>query len=252
MVRRLQSRVLGRVATLAGAIALSALVSLIMLPFTTRVLHASDFGSYAILMSVVALVGAAFDGGASILLPAHYGPASTAERGSIFASLALFGLLGSGGAGLLFIGCWSWHHALFVEQSGTLIIAITAALMPLRALTAIAMMSFTVTGRSFAIATLVICQSVTILCSTLIALFGFSLAGEALFIGVGCGQLAAFAVCLVTLWQHRELSMADLRTHNLPLAVRAPVRRARAAATDCVERSARSSYSRLEVSTERQ
>jgi len=211
MVRRLQSRVLGRVATLAGAIALSALVSLIMLPFTTRVLHASDFGSYAILMSVVALVGAAFDGGASILLPAHYGPASTAERGSIFASLALFGLLGSGGAGLLFIGCWSWHHALFVEQSGTLIIAITAALMPLRALTAIAMMSFTVTGRSFAITTLVICQSVVILCSTLIALFGFSLAGEALFIGAGCGQLAAFAVCLVTLWQHRELSMPSRR-----------------------------------------
>ena len=37
MVRRLQSHLLGRVATLAGAITLSALVSLIMLPFTIGV-----------------------------------------------------------------------------------------------------------------------------------------------------------------------------------------------------------------------
>ena len=207
MVRRLQSHLLGRVATLAGAITLSALVSLIMLPFTTRVLHASDFGTYAILMSMVALVGAALDGGASLLLPAHYGPASTAERGRIFASLTLFALLGASVAGLLLIFYWSWHHSIFVEQSGHLIIAITAVLMPLRALTAIAMMSFTVTGRSFAIAMLVVCQSVVIFCSTLIALFGFSMAGDSLFIGAGCGQLAALAVCLVTLRQHRELSM---------------------------------------------
>ena len=102
--------------------------------------------------SMVALVGAALDGGASVLLPAHYGPASTAERGRIFASLTLFALLGASVAGLLLIFYWSWHHSIFVEQSGHLIIAITAVLMPLRVLTAIAMMSFTVTGRSFAIA----------------------------------------------------------------------------------------------------
>jgi O-antigen/teichoic acid export membrane protein len=171
------------------------------------VLHASDFGSYAILMSIVALVGAALDGGASILLPAHYGSASTAERGRIVASLTLFALLAASSAGLLLVGCWSWHHALFVEQSGHLIITITAVLMPLRALTAIAMMSFTVTGRSFIIAVLVACQSVVIFCSTLIALFGFSMAGDSLFIGAGCGQLAALTVCLAALWRHRELSM---------------------------------------------
>ena len=64
-----------------------------ILPFSTKVLHASDFGTYAMLMAIVALVGTAIDGGASILLPAHYGLASSAERRRIYSSLAAFAAL---------------------------------------------------------------------------------------------------------------------------------------------------------------
>ena len=54
----------------------------------TRYLSASDYGTYGLLMSIVALVGAAADGGASLLVPTHYGPASALERARLFASLA--------------------------------------------------------------------------------------------------------------------------------------------------------------------
>jgi hypothetical protein len=41
-------------------------------------------------MSIVALVCAAADCGAGLLLPAHYWPASASERGRLFACLAVF------------------------------------------------------------------------------------------------------------------------------------------------------------------
>jgi O-antigen/teichoic acid export membrane protein len=207
MLRRFQTRLLGRFAILAGAIVLSALVSLIMLPFSTMVLHAGDFGTYAMLMSIVALVGTAIDGGASILLPAHYELASGPERGRIFSSLAVFAVLCASAAGLLLIGFWLWHHSVFAEQPGHLIIAMTAILMPLRVLTTISNMSFSVTGRSSAIALQIVCQAAAVFGGTLIALFGFSMGGEALFIGAGFGQLAALLVCLATLQRHGELGL---------------------------------------------
>ena len=65
---------MGRVVALASAIAFHAMLSVALLPLTTQVLSATDYGVYVLLMSVVALVGAAADGGAGLLLPAHYAP----------------------------------------------------------------------------------------------------------------------------------------------------------------------------------
>src|SRR5258708_6454723 len=87
---RIRGHLVGRVATLASAIAFHAILSVALLPLTTKVLSATDYGTYALFMSIVALVSAAADGGASLLLPAHYGPARTSERGRLFASLAVF------------------------------------------------------------------------------------------------------------------------------------------------------------------
>jgi O-antigen/teichoic acid export membrane protein len=67
-------------------------------------------------------------------------------------------------------------------------------------------MSFSVTGRSSAIAIQIACQAVVVFAGTLTALFGFSMGAEALFIGAACGQLVALLVCLVTLLRHRELA----------------------------------------------
>ena len=73
---RIRRHLVGRVATLASAIAFHAILSVALLPLATKVLSATDYGTYALFMSIVALVSAAADGGAGLLLPAHYGPAS--------------------------------------------------------------------------------------------------------------------------------------------------------------------------------
>ena len=66
-------------------------------------------------MSIVALVGAAADGGASLLVPAHYGPASASERARLFASLAAFAGMAASVAALFLIVLWTGIMATFRE-----------------------------------------------------------------------------------------------------------------------------------------
>jgi O-antigen/teichoic acid export membrane protein len=208
ILRRTQQHLVGRVATVAAAVTFSAMASVALLPLTMRVLHASDYGTYAVLMSIVALVSAALDGTATLLLPAVYGPASTRERGRAFVSIAGFAAIGAGVAGLLLTGLWFWQHVAFTEQPlPMLFIALSAVLMPLRAVTTVAVVVFTVTGRSGAIAAQMIGQAMAVFAGTLIALFGFGMGGASLFIGAMCGQLCAMAICLFVLGCHRELGL---------------------------------------------
>src|SRR5215813_6113463 len=106
---RIRRHFVGRVATLAAATALNALLSVALLPLATRHLGASDYGTYGLLMSIVVLVGAAADGGASLLVPTHYGPASALERARLFVSLAICACSGASAAGLLLTILWTWH-----------------------------------------------------------------------------------------------------------------------------------------------
>ena len=127
---------MGRVMTLAAATAFAATLSLVLLPLTTRQLELSDYGTYGLLMSIVALVGAATDGGASLLVPAHYGLASASERARLFSSLAVFTGIGASIAGLFLIILWAWQHGTFSGQAIPLAaIALSAVLMPMRAIT---------------------------------------------------------------------------------------------------------------------
>ena len=91
---------MGRVMTLAAATAFAATLSLVLLPLTTRHLELSDYGTYGLLMSIVALVCAAADGGASLLVPTYYGPASKSERARLFTSLAAIAGMGACISGL--------------------------------------------------------------------------------------------------------------------------------------------------------
>ena len=56
---RIRRHFVGRVVTLAAATAFSAALSVALLPLATRHLGASDYGIYALVMSIVALVSAA-------------------------------------------------------------------------------------------------------------------------------------------------------------------------------------------------
>lgn len=209
---RIRRHIVGRIATLASAIALHAILCVTLLPLATQVLSAADYGTYALFMSIVALVGTAADGGAGLLLPAYYGAAPTSERGRVFASLAVFA--GSCGiaSGLSLISLWIWQPSAFSVQSTPLVtIVLTAALMPLRAITNISVAVFSVTDRGPVIAAQMGIQAIVVFLSTLVALFVFAMGGASLFIGAVCGQFAALCVSLLVLGRHRELSLPSGR-----------------------------------------
>jgi O-antigen/teichoic acid export membrane protein len=209
---RVRLRLVGRIGTLASAIALQAILSVALLPLATKVLSAADYGTYALFMSIIAIVGAAADGGAGLLLPAHYGPASALERGRLFASLAVFACSCGIAGGLFLITLWFWRQNAFSGQPMSLAaIALSAALMPMRAITNISVGIFSVTGRSLAIAAQIVIQAVVVFVSTLAALFIFSMEGKSLFIGAICGQFAALCVGIFVLRHHRELSLPSFR-----------------------------------------
>ena len=209
---RIRRHLVGRVATLASAIAFHAILSVALLPLATKVLSATDYGTYALFMSIVALVSAAADGGAGLLLPAHYGPASASERGRLFASLAVFACSCGIAIGLTLISLWIWRHNAFSGQPTSLAaIALSAALMPMRAITNISVAIFSVTGRGLALAAQMAIQAIVVFFSTLAALFVFAMGGTSLFIGAVCGQFAALCVGLLVLRHHRELSLPSCR-----------------------------------------
>ncbi|MBS0534445.1 MAG: hypothetical protein JSR72_10345 [Proteobacteria bacterium] len=202
----------GRVAAMVVATVFSTAISVALLPLATRTLHAADYGSYALLMSMVTLVGTSMDGGASLLLPALYGPASLHERRALFATAAAVAALGAGAFALVLLGVavcapTAWFGQVIPLDS----ILATAVLMPMRAVTSIAVITFSTTGRSGAIALQMVVQSVFVFIATLVALFWLSLGGPSLIIGASFGQLAALAVCLGTLSYHGELSFSPSR-----------------------------------------
>jgi O-antigen/teichoic acid export membrane protein len=209
---RIRTHFIGRVATLFLATAFSAIASIALLPFATQVLHASDYGTYALLMSIVTLVSAATDGGASLIFPSQYRSANSLERGRIFVSVALVASAGAVAIGSILTIAWNWYHS---ELSDRLIpvstIAITMAIAPLRTITTISVIAFSVTERSGAIAAQMATQAALVFIGTLVALFIFSMDGLSLFIGAACGQFAAVCVCLTVLFYDNELSRPSRR-----------------------------------------
>jgi len=204
---RMRRHFVGGVVTLAATTALNALLSIALLPLATRHLGVNDYGIYGLLMSIVVLVGSAADGGASLLVPAHYGPASASERARLFVSLAMLAGTAASTAGLLLIILWTWQHGTFSDQTISLAaIVLSAVLMPMRAITNVTVMIFSVTGCGPAIAAQAGIQSLVVFVSTLAALFEFGMGGTSLFIGALCGQLAALCVGLVTLGRQYVLS----------------------------------------------
>ena len=146
---RIRTHFVGRVVTLAAATAFSAILSVALLPLATRHLGASDYGTYGLLMSIVVLVGAAADGGAGLLVPAHYGPASASERARLFVSLCCICRHWRERRGTTFDHPMdlATQHFLRSEPIPLAAIALSAALMPMRAITNISVMIFSVTDR---------------------------------------------------------------------------------------------------------
>src|SRR5215472_13635859 len=205
---RIRRHFVGRVVTLAAATAFHAILSVALLPLATRHLEASDYGIYGLVISIVILVSAAADGGAGLLVPAHYGSASESERARLFVSVAIFAGIAASVAGFLVIIPWLCRHGPFSDQVvPRAVIVLSVALMPIRAITNISVMIFSVTGRGVAIAAQLTIQSLVTFLSTLVALFEFEMGVTSLFIGAFCGQVAALGVGLVALGRRHILSL---------------------------------------------
>jgi O-antigen/teichoic acid export membrane protein len=200
MLGRIRKHFAGRVLTLGAAAAFCAILSVVLLPLVMRHLDTSDYGAYGLLMSIVALVCAAADGGASLLVPTYYGPASKSERARLFTSLAAIAGMGACISGTLLIMFWSWQHGTLSDQVIPFpVVVLTAVLMPLRTITNISVIIFSVSDRGTIIAAQMAIQSAVMFISTLVSLFEFRLGGTSLFVGAVGGQFAALCVGLFAL-----------------------------------------------------
>jgi O-antigen/teichoic acid export membrane protein len=226
LVARFRGQLAGRVTVLAAATLLQAALAVALLPIATTVLSAGDFGVYGLLLSFVALVSAVSDGGAGLVMPAHYGPASAVERARLFASFGWFAGCAGTVAGLSFLAVWPWRHTAF--SAGTLdavpfaAALLTALLMPLRAVSQIMITTLSLTGRGIAIASQIVTQSITGFLITILGLFVLHLGVSALFLGVTCGQLAALLVGTWAIGADYVLALPSRRWLRLA-AINAPV-----------------------------
>jgi O-antigen/teichoic acid export membrane protein len=207
LVERICRQLVGRVVTLGAATALNIALALALLPLATRHLEASDYGLYGLLMSLVALVSTAADGGSSLLVPAHYGPSSVAERARLFASLAMFAGISATFGGFLLFVLWFWLHGIFLDQTVPVAaIILSAVLIPTRAITNICTTIFSAAGRGPTIAAQMAVQSLVVFLSTLVSLLVCRMGGISLFVGALCGQLAALCVGCIALGRQHILS----------------------------------------------
>src|SRR3954464_8106271 len=98
-------------------------------------------------------------------------------------------------SGTLLIMFWSWQHGTLTDQVIPFpIVVLTAVLMPLRIITNISVIIFSVSDRGPIIAAQMAIQSAVMFISTLVSLFAFRLGGTSLFVGAVGGQFAALCV----------------------------------------------------------
>lgn len=218
----LRGRFAGRVLLFVSATVFQALVSVAILPLTTVVLTAADFGYFALMMSWAALASALGDAGGSLALPANYWVASVPERRRMLSSFFLVSLLFSSGLAAVFLAAWPWLQQIMSvpEEASRGTLVLTAVLVPMRSATILSTSVFSVAGRGNAVAAQIAMQAVGSFAGTLISLFGFHLGLSSLFVGAVVGQACSVVVALVALgaepWHapsRRWLSV--LQSHSL-------------------------------------
>lgn len=219
----LRNHLAGRVLLFLSATVFQGLTAVAILPLTTVVLDAADFGYFALMMSWAALISSFGDAGASLALPAHYAVASVAERRRMLSSFFLVSLLFSSGLAVLFLAAWPWLEQMMVgsaESSRTAHI-LTALLIPMKSVTILSTNVFSVAGRSNAVAAQIASQALGTFVGTLISLYGFHLGLSSLFVGAVVGQTCSVAIAVTALgaepWPAPSRQwLSVLRSHSLP------------------------------------
>ncbi|WP_038971767.1 lipopolysaccharide biosynthesis protein [Bradyrhizobium genomosp. III] len=218
----LRGRFAGRVLLFVSATVFQAIASVAILPLTTLVLTAADFGYFTLMMSWAALASAFGDAGGSLALPANYSVASMTERRRMLSSFFLVSLLISSGLAVLSVAAWPWFQKMtsIAEEAPRATLVLTALLVPLKSVTILSTNVFAVAGRGNAVAAQIALQAVGSFAGTLISLFGLHLGVSSLFVGAVVGQACSVVVAVAALgaepWHvpsRRWLSV--LRAHSV-------------------------------------
>ena len=200
LLQRFRTRIAGRVVALTAATVLQTALAIALIPLATSKLSAADSGLYALLISVSALAGMASDSGRNVVFPAHYRASAPAERGRMFASFACFSAAVGTLLGVLILIGWSWRHALLapdaLDAASPLAVALTAAMVPLRAISTATTAMFSAGSRGLAIALQLAVQTIVNFATAVLCLFVLDLHVMALLLGTFAGLACNVAVSL--------------------------------------------------------
>ncbi|MBB4376193.1 Membrane protein involved in the export of O-antigen and teichoic acid [Bradyrhizobium sp. Rc3b] len=199
----IRGQLAGRILFFLAATGLQIALAIAILPLTTIVLTATDFGYFALMMSLAAFVNAVTDGGGSLALHAHYGVATPDERRPMVASFLLVAFSLSSILSISFVVVWPLLVPFIIgadgEEFSWTIVVLTAALIPLRSLSVMATSILSVAGRANAIAAQIASQALGAFAATSFGLFILHWGVSALFAGAVAGQVASLAVAAVAL-----------------------------------------------------
>lgn len=173
-------------------------LSFAVLPLTTRVLGASDYGRLGALAAIATAIGGFCATSVGYLFPSTYPTADFARRKELVSS-ALVAVAGLSVVGIAMM--WAIVVALRAWTGGehefaTAEILLAAMIIPGSAFWAVGSDIFTLSGRADRYAIVAIGQGVMQSAATLVCLFGLGFHGTALFIGVAAGNLLAILLSI--------------------------------------------------------
>jgi O-antigen/teichoic acid export membrane protein len=227
----IRGRLAGRMLIFLSATALQVVLAVGILPLTTSILTAAEFGYFALLMSVATFANAIADGGGALALPAHYGVSSQEERRRMVASFFVISIFLSLAFAAVFVLLWPVLSPYVLGEdhgkSSWLIVGLTGLIIPLRSISAVATNIFSVSGRGNALAGQIAAQAFGTFLGTLICLFELKWETASLFAGAVAGQLASCAVSAVALgaqpWTLPSARWLEVARRHAPTAAFAGV-----------------------------
>lgn len=189
-----------------------SLLSFAVLPLTTHILDAADYGRFAALTAIASALSGLAAAAPGYLLTSSYVPASCEGRREIVTSSIFIGVLLAVAGGALMGGA----AALLVLFSGVADftvtqVALTVFAIPSAAIWAVASDVFVLSCRSMAFCVVTMLQGIVQAAVTLATLYLWPLGGEALFVGACAGNITLMAICIWLL--RKDLGFVLSRSH---------------------------------------
>ena len=173
-------------------------LSFAVLPLTTRLLSASDYGRLGALAAIATAIGGFCATSQGYLFPSTYPTASALRRKELVSS-ALVAVAGMSALGVslmwavvALLGTWIGVGDDFTTKE----ILLAAMIIPGSAFWAVGSDIFTLSGRADRYAMVAISQGVVQSAATLLCLYGLGLDGISLFLGSAIGNLLAILLSI--------------------------------------------------------